>query len=632
MISALEVFKNQVVKTSIDEIKNNMNINDFNTILVSPIIKIRDKDISFCDDKHPLVISHFFNLDNTLCIDEQYYKENKNEIDKLICEICRSKNTEKIIIPSLFINESTLKALCENPTLRNVRLGSYYEQYTLTKEDYELLKKSNIIEINCSNVCEDLKENFDPLIRYNYSRPLLLNKYFYENLINSDTLLFNGSIKKEEYRYLKYIRKNASIFFNYEDYDNIFNVIKETRKLGLNLQYIIDTNNKNKLNEYLLNHIEYCNTDDIYVQYNNGEKVAINKYIEYEKKLLALIEPVKNESPYIKYLYAYNIVKQFREYKENEQDTFESRQLYKVLDSEYIVCVGFVNLLKDLLDKLEIPSSHYSVSVDIGLNNNKTAESAGHARLMVTLVDPKYNINGIYIADPTWDNSLDLDLYTHTLMTHDEYNEMNNTNFIDWNSIDEVLFSHDLDEFYTKANIWLDKQKQNYKKSLVVNSEDVSIDKKKLDVNYYIKQANENRELEQTNQILLISKLLNKIEVIDYNFYSYLVKKYSDYKTNLKVVPKFLEEIGLYFVSKVNNLVSGEKLVEGISYLYDNIYHYDSELLEKTILDNEEQYIVAFLTRYRLDEKGKRVIMNAYNKFDIDLDNIHQDTIYNIAL
>ena len=78
-----------------------------------------------------------------------------------------------------------------------------------------------------------------------------------------------------------------------------------------------------------------------------------------------------------------------------------------------------------MLDKVGIKSYKYSVDTDVSYDNGFTVEEkpidlSGHARLIVDIKDPKYNVDGIYVTDPTWDNFLEADYYNHALMSFDK--------------------------------------------------------------------------------------------------------------------------------------------------------------------------------------------------------------------
>ena len=98
-----------------------------------------------------------------------------------------------------------------------------------------------------------------------------------------------------------------------------------------------------------------------------------------------------NLSPLEKIIYVYDEVKK-REYKKSDKDIYESRDLDRVLHSDAIVCVGYSNLFNAILKNLGIKAIPL-LSI-----------SARHQRSLVYIEDSKYNINGVYVFDPTFDS------------------------------------------------------------------------------------------------------------------------------------------------------------------------------------------------------------------------------------
>jgi len=93
-----------------------------------------------------------------------------------------------------------------------------------------------------------------------------------------------------------------------------------------------------------------------------------------------------------------------RDYKheENQDHTSESRSVFGVLNSDKIVCAGYSQFLKALIDEvgednLKIYINHVETSED-----DKTLKG-WHANVIVYVNDEKYGINGYYYLDPTWD-------------------------------------------------------------------------------------------------------------------------------------------------------------------------------------------------------------------------------------
>ena len=140
------------------------------------------------------------------------------------------------------------------------------------------------------------------------------------------------------------------------------------------------------------------NLDNIYVQGSgNTQLVKLIEYkntIEYIDNIVKRVED-KNFSPIEKLLYVYDIVRDRKYIKENEGESYsESRDLTSVTSGEKIVCLGFAEIFDKALKKLEFNSKiHQIVDYD---------KLIGHARVAVYVKDDKYNIDGIYMFDPTY--------------------------------------------------------------------------------------------------------------------------------------------------------------------------------------------------------------------------------------
>ncbi len=85
----------------------------------------------------------------------------------------------------------------------------------------------------------------------------------------------------------------------------------------------------------------------------------------------------------------------------------------------------------------------------------KPVEYAGHARTIVNLDDDKYNIHGIYLADATWDNTMDSDIYLNSLMTFDRKKEARRLERL--NNIDLLFDFHNFTEFSQKIDYLIKK-------------------------------------------------------------------------------------------------------------------------------------------------------------------------------
>src|SRR5574344_594968 len=120
----------------------------------------------------------------------------------------------------------------------------------------------------------------------------------------------------------------------------------------------------------------------------------------------------------------YDIVKNYKPYKENSKQLEEYRYLRYILNNDYMLCVGDAKLLTTLLKRGGIKSTDYSTSVDTSYDHGYTKEDkpvtlAGHARAMIHIDDDKYHVHGYYIADPTWDNNKKNNSIVYCLCNYD---------------------------------------------------------------------------------------------------------------------------------------------------------------------------------------------------------------------
>ena len=191
--------------------------------------------------------------------------------------------------------------------------------------------------------------------------------------LKKDTI-FLSNIKKEELPYLKEVGDNTVITL--QNSDNAIDAIKTLRENNKNNKITIIITDKKKFNKELFN--SDIDLTNIYIKVNFiSEEMPISNYIKNEKILYSMIKEAENLSPLEKYLYAYDVVKKIKEYKEyknakTDEDKLKSRDLYEILFNNYIVCSGFTTLLGDLLDKLDINCIEDGVEVEMSPYKAKT--------------------------------------------------------------------------------------------------------------------------------------------------------------------------------------------------------------------------------------------------------------------
>lgn len=214
--------------------------------------------------------------------------------------------------------------------------------YDDNEEYLEVLEKIKNDGVNCLKNISDIEFFYEPDVvsKFVNDNPILLTK----RIIFSDyNLLDNSLIEKIE--------------SNFKDTSNIYFKIKG--------------------NYSLITFDEYKNT-----------ACSINKKVAEVERF--------DFSPLEKIMYVYDMVrdKVYSEVDEDE-DKAHSRNLSSALLGDKIVCLGYSIIFQTLLNKLDIDC--YKITLkDINSND-------GHARVAVHVKDEKYDIDGVYFFDPTWD-------------------------------------------------------------------------------------------------------------------------------------------------------------------------------------------------------------------------------------
>lgn len=585
---------------------------------------------------------------NQLIINRKFYSEHKELLDEVIKKIIiNSKEREMTITYGSLINDSLINSLCENDNIKIISLAKniYYEKYSLSKIHYELFKASGKEKIKTTFVDKELESNFDPLIEYNQEKNLI-GFYSYKDL-KGDYISLYSKIPEDKLYVLQYLGDNTEVVLSTKC--NIKEILETLKKYNKTNKIRITADNKDKLNDEL-KQLGYFDGKDLNINNITIElpfidrlRLPLNEYLEYEKLLYNMVEPAKNLSPLEKMVYAYDITKKFKKYKLPKKDNRNvvnrsydeklkirslSRDLYKILDNDYIVCVGFANLLHDLLSKLGIDSISQSVDIDLARHksikqlrdNNKNWKELspqekyklishqvpyipkdsyeGHRRLMVRIKDEKYGIDGLYISDPTWDNDYELNSYAHIAMTENDVSRSLSTVKID---DDYLPFSAtSVEEFNEMLNRVLDNKKRRRIKEYKEEEEKENKKKSKKDI-----------EIDDLVDFKgYFSDFFKKIENIFPKEFNALVEKYPSISSinifssinSLSNLPQdFLEglyEIAKLIVSKNNNSISDEILRSAIKEVYKDVYEggLKKEELDKMFEDTEHYRAVEFIS------------------------------------
>lgn len=237
----------------------------------------------------------------------------------------------------------------------------------------DILKDRDLFEKAKEEEISD-KEIFGIDSSYNeYAYNYVLENF--DNLLDCiDLFLFYNDVDVKEILKENPILKNKKIvlnkFLNISDFEKLQELKKDYD--GINAYVRLDGNS-----DYVS--LKSCEDTMNYIK-NIGDKV---------KSL--------NLSPFETIIFVYDIVRD-RYYKDEGKDEkyTKSRDLSEVAFGEAIVCHGYAELFKAILNYIGIETRLATLSVK--------NEIIGHTRNEIYVVDPKYDINGVYYFDTTWDS------------------------------------------------------------------------------------------------------------------------------------------------------------------------------------------------------------------------------------
>jgi len=178
-------------------------------------------------------------------------------------------------------------------------------------------------------------------------------------------------------------------------------------------------------------------SNNIIIDYGNDATVedfiAMRSTLDYYTSLINAQEL----SPVEKTMYAYDLVKSYAYSNTGKKITSLGRKesmIHSIIKEGNIVCGGYSAMLKQILEEVGINST--TVSIKSQQRFDRTPDqyefvdpmSTGHARTLVKIDDEKYDINGMFSLDATWDSNdkqqQGLDFYTHFLTAPSNYKEV----------------------------------------------------------------------------------------------------------------------------------------------------------------------------------------------------------------
>ena len=305
---------------------------------------------------------------------------------------------ELILVDLLYVEEEEFEI---NPGPRRHSLSIYVDE---EKPLEEQLKNRERFD-SCTNYFDEYyKEEENKELKEKYFES---KKYFtehFDSLLDSVEyirLLFNETddfefIKNNPLILSKKIVLNKGL--NITDEDRLMELIDKYKEMPDKIHVCFEGNDN------------YVSLLDCYKTIN-----AIKKQAEDIKKL--------GLSPMETVMYAYDQVRnRIYTFEDKDESYHKSRDLTEVMFGDKIVCLGYANVFRALLNYIGIKN-------DVVFLKDMDFPENGHARNVAYIKDDKYGIDGVYYFDPTWDSKTEeenneyLNNYQHFAMTKNTMDE-----------------------------------------------------------------------------------------------------------------------------------------------------------------------------------------------------------------
>lgn len=370
----------------------------------------------------------------SVSISKKTYFENKELVDDFVRKLCSYERTwiRTLYFDSKYhMTEEYFKILQKNSSLASIILNDY----ALTKKDFDILKENqNIKKIETSIISEELNTCYDKRLTQVMKREIT-NCLDVEKIIYEKELNIPGPLTEEQAleicNLLEHRAEKGKI--NFSDFTDSISIKRIIDKLNILEK---DEEEKTKItisieDRHNFNYEPFSDKNQnstIEVLTDTDEPTDLNIFIKVEEKMKELIAPIEKHkdelSPFEILIWLYTIVSTYRRYKREgtDEDYRISRFLNKLLFADKLVCVGYSFLLSDSAKRFSIDTwENYACDKS---DTRKDGEY-NHLNNLVFLKDKKYDINGVYLMDTTFDNHEDKELFVfnHFLLTPEKYSK-----------------------------------------------------------------------------------------------------------------------------------------------------------------------------------------------------------------
>lgn len=542
---------------------------------------VNNYDIIYTDNNHPICLSP-----NKSYIDKVFFEKNKEEIINEIRRKILKEDEYKIVVINKYIfSADFLKQLIKKYNGQHL----IFKETNLSQEQIDLLKKNHIH-------AEEIKNG----IKQTISTDTTYRHYKYTDIKQATDIQIYTDINDDEISNFKNLNNLIITIKNDETdeetyYKKLTHILKQFDSLNTNLIIRIECEKRSILNKY----IEKYNLKNIELLINNDSyDYPLEEYKREDNILNCMVKTINDSdcTPFEKYIAVYNIVKNYKPYREVDDESYEqSRNIRYILNNDYMVCVGYAKLLRELLEKVGIESKIHYTSVDTSYDEGFTYEDkpinfSKHARVIVNLIDKEYNINGYYVSDPTWDNNAQTDKYSNMIMPFDYMQK--SRRLFKLEEIDYIFDVHNLNEFNQKIEKLFTKK---------LNAKTRKKPKYKSD-----RQTKyQNDVLDTYNEIThLIIETIKNIDFEKYKEISQiwypLIYGNNNFSDSVNYYKYFISYISTYIVKKSNNYINKDTIIKAIANSKIKTYKlfpqdYDSYLKELSEqFDNEELFFFPY--------------------------------------
>jgi len=272
-------------------------------------------------------------------------------------------------------------------------ISQKYEFTIQDKQLFEFIKKRPVLYNKFLRSCNFNQEIFDNIISYNsnFDEISILLSRFKDYFKDKDISL---DIKNKEDNFINMISS-----LNLSDYNGLFKL-----KIGsINKDFL------KKVKELLGDKVVVSPSDSFSIYY------SIDDMLEIDKKIDTLAYSLQDKgdkklSPLEKYVGAFIISTNFAIYRESNSNDYQSRSIYEIVkdpQNTYIVCVGYVNLMIELLKRSGMGKDVLEHSVLSASEHREMGShllDTNHARIIGHIKDDKYGVEFVCMSDPTWDS------------------------------------------------------------------------------------------------------------------------------------------------------------------------------------------------------------------------------------